>query len=74
MSMVSHDKKYHVTLNDVVQIVFIILKLCRLVDWSWWLVLIPVWISLGFTAVQGIVLMAKHKASSQDKEQDKEQD
>lgn len=48
MSNTSHDKKYHVTLNDVVQIVFIILKLCNLIDWSWWVVLIPEWIALAF--------------------------
>ena len=32
--MTKHDKKYHVTLNDVVQVVFIILKLCKLIDWN----------------------------------------
>ena len=30
----------------VVQIVFIILKLTNLVDWSWWIVFWPSWISL----------------------------
>ena len=68
--MTKHDKKYHVTLNDVVQVVFIILKLCKLIDLSWWVVLIPIWISLAFLAIQGIVFMAKYKANSQDKEQD----
>lgn len=68
--MTKHDKKYHVTLNDVVQVVFIILKLCKLIDWSWWVVLIPIWISLGFLAIQGIVFMAKYKAISRDEKQD----
>lgn len=68
--MTKHDKKYHVTLNDVVQVVFIILKLCKLIDWSWWIVLIPIWISLGFLAIQGIVFMAKHNANGQTKEQE----
>lgn len=68
--MTKHDKKYHVTLNDVVQVVFIILKLCKLIDWSWRIVLIPIWISLGFLAIQGIVFMAKYKADSQTKEQE----
>lgn len=68
--MTKHDKKYHVTLNDVVQVVFIILKLCKLIDWSWWIVLIPIWISLGFLAIQGIVFMAKYKTDSQTKEQE----
>ena len=70
MNITSHDQKYHVTINDVVQIVFIILKLCKLIDWSWWIVLIPIWISLVFLAIQCIVFTAKYKASSRDKEQD----
>ena len=68
--MTSHDKKYHVTLNDVVQIVFIILKLCNLISWSWWLVLIPTWVSLGFLAIQGIVFMTKYKTEIRTKEQE----
>ena len=63
--MTKHDKKYH-----VVQVVFIILKLCKLIDWSWWVVLIPIWISLGFLAIQGIVFMAKYKADDHTKEQE----
>ena len=31
-------------LLEVVQIVFIILKLTNLISWSWWAVLIPLWI------------------------------
>lgn len=31
----------------VAQIVFIILKLVGVIDWSWWAVLIPMWISIG---------------------------
>ena len=34
------------TLADVLLVVFIILKLCGVVNWSWWWVLSPVWISL----------------------------
>ena len=31
----------------VAQIVFIILKLCKLVDWPWWIVLSPTWGSIA---------------------------
>lgn len=31
----------------VVQIVFIILKLVGVIDWSWWAVFIPLYISIG---------------------------
>jgi hypothetical protein len=36
-------------------IVFITLKLCGVIDWSWWWVWSPVWISLSFTV--GILLL-----------------
>ncbi|TIH32688.1 hypothetical protein [Subtercola vilae] len=39
-------------------IVFIVLKLTHVIDWSWWWVLAPVWItcalSLGILAIIGI--------------------
>ena len=27
-------------------IVFIVLKLCNVINWSWWLVLTPLWIAI----------------------------
>lgn len=39
-----------VGIATVVQIVFIILKLVGVIDWSWGIVLIPLWIELGLTA------------------------
>lgn len=33
-------------LLDVIQIVLIILKLTNLISWSWWVVLIPFWITI----------------------------
>jgi hypothetical protein len=36
---------------EVVQIVFIILKLCKVINWRWKVVLIPLWISIGVTAI-----------------------
>jgi hypothetical protein len=29
---------------DVLLIVFVVLKLCGVITWSWWLVLSPLWI------------------------------
>ena len=40
----------------VVQIVFIILKLTNLVDWSWWIVFWPSWISLGLFCLVVIII------------------
>ena len=43
----------------VLTLIFITLKLCGLIDWSWWLVLAPIWISwsvvLVTLAIIGIV-------------------
>lgn len=33
-------------LTSVVFIVFLILKLCKVIDWSWWWVTSPLWISI----------------------------
>ena len=33
-------------LLDVITVVFVILKLLNLIDWSWWAVLSPQWISI----------------------------
>jgi len=31
------------------QITFVVLKLCKVIDWSWWWVLSPIWISTALT-------------------------
>lgn len=38
----------------VLQIVFIVLKLCKVITWSWWAVLIPLWIEL--VVVVGVLI------------------
>lgn len=45
-------------LTGVVQIVFLILKLCGLIDWPWKYVLIPLWIDLVIVVVLLIVVIA----------------
>lgn len=34
-------------LFSVVEVVFIVLKLCGVINWSWWWVFSPTWISAG---------------------------
>jgi len=36
---------------DVLTILFIALKLCHVIDWSWWWVLAPTWIEWSLLAV-----------------------
>lgn len=35
----------------VLAIVFMVLKLCGVINWSWWWVLCPLWIPLAIAAV-----------------------
>ena len=34
--------------TGLLQIAFIVLKLCNVINWSWWWVLAPIWIPLAF--------------------------
>ena len=38
-------------------IVFIVLKLCSVIDWSWWWVLAPLWIPIAFCLAALILLL-----------------
>ena len=52
-----------ISILDVLQIVFIVLKLCKVINWSWWWVLSPIWITalivIVFTVVKAIILKEK---------------
>lgn len=37
------------------QLIFITLKLCKVIEWSWWLVLIPTFVSLTLVLVFFII-------------------
>ena len=45
------------TFTGLLQVAFIVLKLCNVINWSWWWVLAPTWIPLAivmlllFTAI-----------------------
>lgn len=38
-------------LTSVLTIIFIVLKLVNVIDWSWWWVLSPLWISFGLVLI-----------------------
>ena len=40
------DFNNHVGSIDLLQLLFIALKLMNYIDWSWWQVLMPTWISI----------------------------
>lgn len=43
--------------TGLLTIVFITLKLTHVIDWSWWWVLSPVWISLSILVIAVLVLV-----------------
>ncbi|MDV3585631.1 hypothetical protein CMU68_10545 [Elizabethkingia anophelis] len=45
------------SLLGVLTIVFIVLKLTKLIAWSWWWVLAPSWIPITILIVIGIVML-----------------
>lgn len=46
-----------VGVTGLLQIAFIVLKLCHVIEWSWWWVLCPSWISVLITIVCLILLV-----------------
>ena len=44
----------------LLQIVFITLKLCKVIDWSWWWVMAPfeLWLIVGILLVSVVILLA----------------
>ena len=55
-----NDKKTNIALTipwtTVLTIVFVILKLTKVIAWSWWWVLSPLWISMAFVVIVFIIL------------------
>lgn len=41
----------------LLQVVFIALKVAKVIDWSWWLVFLPTWIELGLCLIVIIVAL-----------------
>ena len=37
--------------TSVLTVIFIVLKLCKVITWSWWWVLSPIWISWGLVFI-----------------------
>lgn len=41
----------------VFQIVFIVLKLCGVINWAWWIVLAPLWGSVALAVIMIAVIL-----------------
>ena len=53
----NNSKVTGLTLPWVLTIVFMVLKLCKVINWKWIWVFAPVWISLAVALVAFIVLI-----------------
>ncbi len=48
---------------DILLIVFIVLKLCHVIDWSWWWVLAPFWIPLLIAIVAIVIIIVIERSN-----------
>ena len=48
MSSKSSSSSTGITLAGLLFIAFLVLKLCNVIDWSWWWVTAPLWIPFAF--------------------------
>jgi len=57
MSSISTSTNSGIGFFGLLTIAFIVLKLCKVIDWSWWLVLLPMWIGFAIGIIAIIVLI-----------------
>lgn len=48
-------------LGTVLTIVFVVLKLCGVINWSWFWVFSPIWISLAFSLLLILILLIHYR-------------
>lgn len=41
--------------TSLLAVAFIVLKLCNVIDWSWWWVLAPIWIPIALVIILLII-------------------
>lgn len=54
--MNNNTKYVGLTFTGLLQIVFIVLKLCNVIDWSWWIVFLPLIIDASLKII--IIIIA----------------
>ena len=60
--MSEESKSSGLGISAVLQIVFLVLKLTGLIDWSWWVVLVPLWTDIGFSLLFIILALIIYKS------------
>lgn len=44
-----------ISMGGLLQVAFIVLKLCKVIDWSWWWVLAPTWGVFALLAAVAVI-------------------
>lgn len=62
----SDNSKSGIGFAGALQIAFIVLKLCRVIDWPWILVLSPIWVTIalviiGFAIITAVMMGRRKK-------------
>ncbi len=55
--MKSNNVSRSIDFTGLLTVAFIVLKLCKIIDWSWWWVLSPIWISAIFALVVLLIVI-----------------
>lgn len=53
----SNNSKSGISFTGALQIAFIVLKLCKVIKWSWLWVLTPTWVVIGVVIILSIVYL-----------------
>lgn len=62
--MNDNTNRVHVSIgSELLQVVFIVLKLMHVIDWSWWWVLAPTWIPVVLILILLLIAFILHMAS-----------
>lgn len=54
----STEQKHGISLSTVLFLIFLVLKLTHLIDWSWWWVTSPIWVPIVVSLVVVITGLA----------------
>lgn len=64
MKSTSNNHYTDITLS-LLLVAFVVLKLCKVIDWSWWWVLSPIWIPIGIVGIIAVSVVIYSAVSEQ---------
>ena len=60
--------------STVLTLIFVTLKLCKVIDWSWWWILSPIWITAGIAILALTVIALWEMSDAKEKARKKERE